>query len=493
MKLREYQSDAIENTRNAIRSGVLRLIIYGPTGSGKTVIGAEIMRLAAEKGKRVIFVVNRVTLVKQASRHLKHVLNLVHGIVQGDNTWGIDRDILVCSVQTLARRGYPAADLVIIDEAHGATSPTYRKLIQHYEGTPVIGLTATPFSKGLGTVFDRLVIAATIPELIASSDLVDCEIYAPPGPNLDDIPLVRCDDGYDYNEKKLGKAVDKPTLVGDIVSHWVKLAEGKSTVVFATNILHSKHIVDEFLIRGIPAEHLDCYTGDEERDAMFARFELGETLVLSCVAVLAEGWDAPRASVMILARPTKSLTRYIQMAGRILRPFDGKTCALILDHSTTSHNLGYPTTDLPLELDEGKPSDKARRQENEVKLPKPCPNCYFLIPPGIYPCPKCGFAMQAQNKIHPVEGKLTKLERKYMFTDEELQEFWSGCLGLAQKRNRSRAWAAHLYRDITHKWPDGLLDEPCEPCQKVKNMDIHNRMRYTKGKYKKLPFKEHGD
>jgi superfamily II DNA or RNA helicase len=482
MELRPFQIQSVEDARDALRSGIRRLIIYGPTGSGKTVIAAKIMELAVGKGKRVVFVVNRITLVKQASVHLRKVWDLVHGIVQGDNTWGTDRDILVCSVNTLARRGYPPADLVIIDEAHGATSPTYRKLIKHYENTPCIGLTATPFTKGLGTVFDRLIISATIPELIAKGHLVDCEIYAPPGPDLADVPLVRATDGYDYSEKHLGKVVDKPTLLGNIVSHWQELANGQSTFVFATNILHSKHIVEEFLRRGIPAEHMDAYTEGDDRDAMFARFESGETLVLSCVAVLAEGVDMPRASVMILARPTKSLTRYIQMAGRILRPFPGKAYGLILDHSTTSHHLGYPTTELPLELDGGSPSEQGEKSVKPLPSPKPCPRCHFLIPAGQHICPKCHFEMQAQNKVNPIEGKLTKLERKYLFTDEELQEFWSGCLGLAGKRNRSRGWAAHLYHDITHQYPSGLLDEPCEPCDKVRNMDTHNRMKYAMGK-----------
>lgn len=482
MQFRYYQDSAVKKVRDSIRRGVRRVLLYSPTGSGKTMMAGEIMRLANEKDKRVTFVVNRVTLVKQASKHLRKTLELPHGIIQGDNTWNTHRPLLLCSIQTLARRGFPNCDLVLIDEAHGAVSPTYKNLIEHYGklGVPIIGLSATPFTRGLANVFDELVVAATIPELIEKGFLVDCDIFAPPGPDLSGVPVVR----GDYDEKKLGKAVDKQALVGDIVDHWMQLGIGRSTVVFATNILHSQHIVAEFLARGISAEHLDCYTDEEEREAMLARFDNGETTVLSCVSVLAEGWDSPRATVMILARPTKSLTRYIQMAGRILRPFDGKTRALILDHSTTSHNLGYPTDELPLELDDGECPNKAKKRDKEIKLPHPCPSCHFLVPVGVYPCPKCGFEIKAQNKIFTEEGSLTKLERKYLFTSEERQEFWSGCLGLAEKRKRSRQWAKFLYHDITRAWPNGLEDIATEPCKKVLDRDKHNRIRYAKGKFR---------
>jgi superfamily II DNA or RNA helicase len=480
MELRLFQTECIKKCREVLHRGITRLLLYSPTGSGKTVIACAIMAMAQEKEKRVIFVVNRVHLVKQASTHLRKI-GLVHGIVQGDNTWGTDRNILVCSIQTLMRRGFPDAELVIIDEAHGATSESYRQLIAHYANVPIIGLSATPFTRGLGKVFQELIVAATIPELIELGFLVDCDVYAPLGPDLSKVPIVN----GDYDEIELAKAVDKAPLVGNIVDHWMQLADGQSTICFATNILHSKHICEEFNKRGIPAEHVDCYTSDSDRAEIQDRFDRGVTLVLCNVDVYSEGWDCPRATVMILARPTRKLTRYIQRAGRILRPFDGKVRGLILDHSTTSWQFGYPTDELPLELDMGRRAKKGEAAEKQEKVAKPCPHCHFLISPGVYPCPKCGFAMEAQNTIHEAVGKLTKLERKYLFTPEQLQEFWGGCLFLAEKRKKTRAWAARLYSDITHKWPKDLQDIPCNPCQKVLGYDTHNRMKAAFSKRRK--------
>ena len=479
MELRPYQISAIEKTRQALREGIKRPLIYSPTGSGKTEISIEILRAAKERSARSAFICNRITLVEQASKRLEKS-GLVHGIIQGQNTFGTKNKTLVCSIQTLARRGYPALDLAIIDEAHGATSEAYLNFIRAYPDTPIIGLSATPFTKGLGkegVPFQTIVVAATIPELIEQRYLVDCEIYAPSGPDLTGVRVVR----GDYDEKQLGDAVDRPALLGDIVEHWHQLAYGQQTVVFATNILHSKHICEEFISHNIPAEHLDCYTERRDREAILERFNSGITQVLCNVSVLAEGWDQPSASCMILARPTRSLTRYIQICGRILRPFGGKDLALILDHSSTSHLHGYPTDELPLELDEGK-KPAASDPRPEEKLPKLCPRCHFLIPVGIYPCPKCGFAMQPQNKIEPAEGKLTKLERRQKFALEHKQEIWSGCLGLAESRGRARGWASHLYKDITGIWPSGVSDFSAPPTKIVLDMDTHNRIRFVKGK-----------
>jgi len=482
MKLREYQSKTIEQSRSLLRAGVLRQLIYGPAGSGKSVIMAGIIKAALVKHKRVVFVVNKITLVRQFCKHLRKS-GIVHGVVQGDSTWGVDRDILVCSIQTLINRGYPDTDVVLQDEAH-SLSDSYIKMHEHYAslGVPVIGFTATPFTKGLGKYFDELIISATIPELIALGYLVDCEIFAP---TTIDRSLLPISNG-DYEEEAAAKVIDKPKLVGDIIKHWKELANGESTICFAQNIVHSKHICAEFLANGITAEHVDCNTSSDDRDLIYARYESGETTVLCNVDVCSEGFDAPRCSVVILAKVTKNLTRFIQRLCRGSRPRDGKMRWLVIDHSTSSHELGYPTDELPLMLDDGQPKEKGKKQEPKPKLAKLCSNkaCCFLIPPGVYPCPKCGFAPEAQNKVFTGEGTLTKLERKWLFSPEELQEFWSSCLGLAEKRSKSRQWAKFLYHDTTRQWPNGLQDIPIEPCQKVLDRDRHNRIRYAKSKFR---------
>jgi superfamily II DNA or RNA helicase len=173
----------------------------------------------------------------------------------------------------------------------------------------------------------------------------------------------------DYTDADVGRAANKPELVGDIVTHWLRLARGTPTVCFAANLAHSKHIVERFHAAGVSAEHIDCYTEEEERRAILARVETGETMVISNVRILAEGWDFPACRTLILARPTRSLIRYIQMAGRVLRPHASKERALILDHSGSVTRLGFPTEEFPLELDDGTPRDaKGGQEEREKRL-----------------------------------------------------------------------------------------------------------------------------
>lgn len=484
--LRPFQDRAIDDMRSEFRVGRKRLALYSPTGSGKTEVGIAMIRGARAKGLRSGFLCNRVELVTQASRRF-HASGIEHGVLQGDNTHTSWSDVLIGSIQTIARRGYPPFDFLVIDEAHGVPGSTaYRKLLEAYNNIPVVGLTATPFAKGMGKeypwgrVFDSLVVASTIRELIDDGYLVDCDIYAPSDPDLTGVKIV----AGDYHEGQLAEAVDKPPLIGDIVTHWKKFGNGKSTVLFATNIAHSKHCADEFNAQGIPAEHIDCYTPDDELAAILRRVANGVTLVVCNVGVLAEGWDCPRVENMICARPTKSLTRWIQMAGRVLRPYDGKTKATIFDHSGTAKRLGYPTDDLPLELDNGKPATASARKPDK-KLPKPCPTCHFLKPVGVHRCPQCGFAPEKQNTVEHIDGELalmTKKSRNVPFVDK--QKFYSELLSIKAAKGYSDGWIAHTYRKKFGVWPRGLEDYALEPSFETKNYVRHLQIRYAKSKEK---------
>lgn len=481
-QLRPYQAEALQKLRIALAGGKRRVMLYSPTGSGKTEIAMAMIAGARAKGKRVAFVANRVELVGQASRRF-FKSGIDHGVIQGENSRCLDSPVLVCSIQTISRRGLPDVDLIVIDEAHGcAGSREYRELIRKHNALPIIGLSATPFAKGLGRhhdgigeLFEDMVQAATIRDLIERGHLVDCDIYAPSEPDLSGVKIV----AGDYNEQQLGVAVDRPALIGDIVSHWNRLGRDKQTVCFATNIAHSKHIIDQFRASGIAAEHLDCYTSDEEREGILGRVSSGETKIVSNVGVLAEGWDCPAVSVMILARPTRSLIRYIQMVGRVLRPFPGKERALILDHSGTVSRLGFPTDDLPLELDDGKQKESAGPKKREEPLPKPCPSCSYMKPPKVHKCPSCGFAPVKQSDIVPEEGTLVKKAPKRALGDK--QEVYSMLIGIRMKHGYARGWCAHKYREIFGVWPRGLSERPREPSPEVLSWVRSRQIRYAKG------------
>lgn len=473
MKLRPYQESAKVELRTVLKSGLKRVVLYSPTGSGKSVMAMDLIKSITGNGKKVAFIANRIGLVHQFSEHLSSE-GIQHGIIQGGNTYGTGLNCVVCSIQTLGRRGLPPVDFVIIDECHAVPgSNDYKKLIFSLNNIYWIGLTATPFAKGMAKVhvelsneplFQELVIAATIRDLINQGNLVDCEIYAPHDPDLKGVRNKRNQFGeMDYNEQDLGLAIDKPELIGDIVTHWLKLATNKKTVVFATNVIHSKHIVSEFVACGFKAEHIDGYMTPEEKQPILDRFKNGETKIISNVAMLKEGWDVPSCEVMILAKPTKSLTAWVQMVGRILRPFEGKQVGIVLDHSGSVNRLGYPTDDLPLELCDGSDKKKSEQKEPPPKKENKCPKCHFIKKTLI--CPKCGFKAEKTNDVEVGIGELTKVERRVARSD--LQAWYSQLLCFEKSKNYNHGWAANKYREKFGIWPRKLTDTHIQPGKEV--------------------------
>jgi superfamily II DNA or RNA helicase len=485
--LRPYQSAAVENLRSSLAEGYHRILLNSPTGSGKTEMGMAIVKGARLKHRRVAFLCNRVHLVEQTSRRFTRS-GISHGIIQGENTTRVYESALVASIQTAVRRGLPEVDLIIIDEAHGvAGSKDYLAIIAAAK-CPVVGLSATPYSRGLGKfcpelggpLFEKIVTAASIPQLIAASYLVDVDVYAPSTPDMEGIKQSKNAFGeLDYSDADVGRATDKPELVGDIVTHWLKLAKGRPTVCFASNIAHSRHIVEQFLAAGVAAEHIDCFTDDEERRAVLHRMETGETTVISNVAILAEGWDHAACSVMILARPTQSLIRYLQMAGRILRPHESKDRALILDHSGTVARLGFPTDEFPAELDDGTPKKQRAASERSESLPKVCPSCSYVKPPAVHQCPVCGFAPARRSTVEVVDGDLVLLTKKPKVSKMEKQDFYSQLMSIADSKGFRDGWISHKYKEYFGVWPRGLRDVAMPPTKAVHDFLRHLQIRHA--------------
>ena len=490
LSLRPYQAAAIQNLRLSLAGGFGRVMLYSPTGAGKTEIGMSIIKGAIAKGKRVVVLCNRINLVGQASKRIYRA-GINHGIIQGDNTRNIDCQVVIGSIQTVARRGMPDCDLIVIDEAHGvAGSKDFRQVIMTRSAVPVIGLSATPFSKGLGkhyqelggALFEAMTVATSIQELIDDGFLVDCEIYAPSEPDMTGIKQSKNAYGeIDWSDADIGRATDKPQLIGDIVTHWLKLSNGLPTVCFASNIAHSKHIVESFRAVGVSAEHIDCYTSEEERAAILARVETGETTIISNVGILTEGWDFPACRTMILARPTKSLIRYIQMIGRVLRPHDTKVKALVLDHSGTVQRLGFPTDDFPLDLDDGVPKS-AEKKKPDAALPKKCPECHHMKPPKVSICPKCGYkASRPQSGIEEADGELSLLVKgAKKATPADKQKMYSELLAIARSKGYSDGWVSHKYKAKFGVWPKGMQQYSIEPSPETRSWLVSQAIRFAK-------------
>ncbi len=486
-ELRQYQKDGISLIKHSLASGNKRVVLALATGGGKSLVAETIITGAMNKGKRVMFVVNRVQLADQMSTHL-HNADIEHGLLQGANTRDEYHHVLIASIDTIYKRGWPEVELIIIDECHAcAGNMKFQAMLEHYSGIPVIGVTATWMVRGLGKeykwgkVFQDIVCPITIPELIEQKYLVDVDIYAPGEPDLTGVKIV----AGDYQEKGLAVACDKPKLIADIVDTWKKLAYGKKTIVFAVDIAHSKHIVEQFCKIGVTAEHIDYRMDYEEKKEIVRRFKAGEFTMLSNCALLSEGFDAPATECMILARPTKSIKCYIQMAGRVLRPFEGKEKAILLDHSGSTKELGFPTDVHAVELDDGKPKKTTGGKDKEKKesLPKKCPSCSYLKPAKIHKCPICGFAPQKSSDVVIVPGVLTKKEKakEAKVAGLNKQNVYSELFRMAEERGYKNGWISNQYRNIFGVWPKGLNDIGRPPSLVVQNMVKASMIRFSKG------------
>jgi DNA repair protein RadD len=380
--LRPYQAEAIARIEQALARGVRRILLQAATGSGKTRIASTIATRARAQCRRVLFVVPAVELVDQTvERFFRGGLDDV-GVIQASH-WmtNYSKPVQVASVQTLMRRELPRADLVFIDEAH-RWYDFYRRwfLDPRWSDVPFIGLSATPWTKGLGAYYRELIVAATTRQLIDAGYLSPFRVFAPAHPDLKGVRTV----GGDFHEGDLGDAMDRQPLVADIVETWRKHGVGRPSLCFAVNRAHAQHIVQRFEESGVRAGYIDCNTQSNERTDIRRKFALGQYEVVVNVGVLTLGvdWDV---RCIILARPTKSEMLFVQIIGRGLRLGEGKDHCLILDHSDTTLRLGFVTDIHHETLDYGK--TRASHKRDSIKLPKECSNCACLRPVSTPTCP----------------------------------------------------------------------------------------------------------
>jgi len=465
MKLRDYQESAIQKLRASMAAGKKAVILQASCGAGKTLISADIAKRAIEKDKKVLFLVNRRDLVKQTLQKYQDY-GLDPGVIMAGFDSELSKPIQIASLQTYGRRlnfddplynsWFHAADLVIYDEAHSCNAKTYRKIIELYkEGSYLVGLSATPMrgdGTGLGEVFDDIVQCIPTAELIERGFLVPMTYYAPSKPDLDKIRTV----AGDYDKKELGKRVDQPKLVGDIFDNWARLAGERQTIVFATNVKHSKHIRDHFRARGINIEHVDAHTNDETREQVYYDFENGNVQVLTNVGIATEGSDLPWASCIVIARPTKVLGRWIQMAGRGARPYNGKYDCILLDHAGCVEAHGFIEDDIEWSLEGKKPAARKTKRKEKQKKPLTCDECMYVF--FGRKCPQCGTEVPDYGKkIETMEAELVKVkgcDRKY--TVEDKRRWYAMLLSYRLSKGYKQGWVAWSYRERFGVWPRGM-------------------------------------
>lgn len=452
MQLRAYQHKAINDLRTAIQRGAKAPLLCLPTGGGKTVILATIAAQTAANGRRVLILVHRRELIHQTASKLAWV-GLDHGVIAADHPTS-DHEVQVASVQTLVRRLSRMTwqpSLVIIDEAHHAAAGSWRKILQHWPDAYRLGVTATPCrldGRGLSEAFDHLVMGPSVGDLIAAGFLSAARIYAPPV--VADLSGVRRRAG-DYANDQAATAMDRPTVTGDAIAHYQRLAAGQQAIAFCCNVAHAVSVCDAFKTAGISAALLLGDTSD--RDQVVAQYAAGAVRVLVTVDVVSEGFDVPAASCAILLRPTQSLGLYLQQVGRVLRPAPGKDAAVILDHVGNVPLHGFPDDLRQWSLAEG----VIRSRGAAAPSVRTCPECYAAFKPAPQ-CPVCGAQCVPirSTKIRQIMGELKELrresiqqriaERDRAKRERQAARTLPQLLALAKERGYAPGWAYRIHQ-----------------------------------------------
>lgn len=309
--LRPFQNDAISGLRNSFRFGNKRVVIQMPTGAGKTITAANIVEGAISKGNRVIFTAPAISLIDQTVSAFEAEGISDIGVIQASHPrTNPDAQVQVCSVQTLARRDIPQAALVIVDECH-IRSVAIEKIMDERPDCFFVGLSATPWAKGMGLRWQDLVIPITLQELIDQGYLSKFTAYAP---SIPDLTKVKTRAG-EYVEADLETVMAEGALVAGVVETWLEKATGRPTLAFGVNCGHTHTIHEAFRSAGVCAAYVDAYTDVVERQLIERQFRSGEVQVVCSVRTMTTGVDWP-VSCIVDAAPTKS---------EILHCLDSKT------------------------------------------------------------------------------------------------------------------------------------------------------------------------
>lgn len=470
LPLRPYQERAIVELREAFLAGQRRAILKLPTGAGKTRVAAELISSALAKGRSVAFLVPRVSLIPQTLEAFRrngidHV-----GVMQPNYVPDPSAPVQIVSGRTLARREAPNAGLIIVDEAHLRDRHVAGLLeAGKWASVPAVGLSATPWAKGMGGLWKGIVAPVSIGELIEQGHLAPFRVLAPQPP---DLAGVRIGQDGDYATGQLSELMRGPEIVGDVIRTWQSHGADRPTLVYAVDRKHAQHLQLRFLEIGARAEYLDGETQLFDRDEIFARFRRGDTRVICSVAAIDTGVDLPETACIVDARPTRSRIRFVQTIGRGLRTAPGKDCCLILDHAGNHLRLGTVIEVDSCELDDGKAPGRAydKRKSDAPKL-RLCPSCACVQAPGARACPQCGHVFPVTAMVQEREGDLVELgarsTKSAVGTDQ--RQFYAMILAHAHARGFSKGWAAHSFREKFKTWPPFRYVAPEEPDEKTLN------------------------
>jgi DNA repair protein RadD len=478
------------------------LVCYCPTGGGKTIMAIEMLRRAAAKGARSMFLAPRQELIGQVCKKLDTFAPFSYGKIVADkkvprSTYA---ELQVASLDTLVSRIVkrknlilPPIDFVVLDECHLYQTDLRMALIAMFgKDCKFMGLSATPGhhdGRGLAPMFDHIIKVASVRELTEVGVLAPGRYYSPSTIDMNKIKLVRNakTGSVEYNGKQVAERLEP--LLGDIPGTWLDLGPERRTCVFAQNVGQSVFLADCFRKHGVAAEHADGSMDPDLREDVFERYRNGEIQVLVNCDLATYGFDLPEMSHVILACRDRSVIRYLQKIGRAARSSPGKEDFIIQDHAGNWHEHGRHDEERYWGLEGYSPKKRTgrpsgQRAKNITQLACPECDCVFC---GSLTCPECGYFFEAAaRRFQVIDGQLEQIakdqERSKEASEMDQKLFFCQAMGFLRARNAKhpdrpwrQGWVNYAFKAKFGKLPpdDWVTMDPMTP-----NMSMQRWMKH---------------
>jgi superfamily II DNA or RNA helicase len=441
IKLRPRQQKAVDDLRQAYANGSRAPILVAPTGFGKTATATEIVRLTIARGRSVWFLAHLREILDDTAYRLT-AAGIRYGSIRAGQSADYTKMVQVVAVQTAVRRpSLPRPHLIIVDECHLAIATSYQKVIAAAGHPLLLGLTGSPQrldGRGLREVFDLLVPTCSTAELIDEQLLAPVRVFAPPGADLSSIGRR----GSDFDQGQAGDIMSRPAVVGDALSHWKKLCNGRRGVAFCATVAHAKAVAEQWRSAGFQAMAVHGNSDDAERREAIVGLRAGRLDLVACAQLWIAGVDVPEIDTVIWLRPTRSLTAWLQGNGRGLRIAQGKRDLLILDHVGNCARLGHP-----LQAHEWTLDGERKRDRDKAPSVKVCPACFAAMASQARQCGECGheFAPEVR-ELKQVEGELVEMQARQRKREQGKAQTLEELRQLAQRRGFKRGWAERVYQ-----------------------------------------------
>lgn len=452
--LRADQEDARTKLRIALRTSTA-VLLFAPTGFGKTVLASALIKLIAATGKRVIFCVHRVDLIRQTEKTFDK-FGIAYSHIAAGYHYNQKARVFIASIATLARRlGKIPADYILVDEAQLSAAAGWAAVANHYRDNKakLIGLSGSPErldGKPLGDVWDVLVMGPSVRWLIEQGHLQRYRAFSPKGI---DLSTARVSKSGEYNEEDIEKLMAGKAVLSNAVKHWRKYANGLRTIAFTRSTKASEELAQEFRDNGIMAVALDGDTPQEDRRRAFEGFADRDIKVIVNCQLFCEGFDLSAQTgrdvtveCVLDDAPTQSLAKHLQKNGRGLRKDDGPPHVL-LDLVGNLLRHGFPDDEREWSL-EGRVKKSKASGEEAMRI---CPECYAAFDPAPV-CPECGHRHEVQaHVLEQVDGELEEVDVEAV-RRQRAQEQWQARtlddlvqLGIARNYPSPAKWAAKIF------------------------------------------------